>query len=161
LTRHAKSSWDDSLLSDHDRPLNARGLRDAPFMARQFSGRGERLDLLISSTATRAWATASFFAQALSIPMDTVRTEKLLYLAHAATLLSVVHGLPEHAARVMLFGHNPGLTMFCADLCDNGPGELVTCHTVRIDLDVEKWSHIALGSGTLRWDDHPKRHASL
>ena len=158
LTRHAKSSWDDGILSDHDRPLNGRGLRDAPLMARLFAERKEPLDLLISSTATRAWATASFFAQALSVPLDSVHTERSAYHASAAALLSIVNGLPDHADRVMLFGHNPGMSIFCSDLCEKGPGELVTCHTVRLDLFVDHWSHVAMGSGVMRWDDHPKRH---
>ena len=160
LTRHAKSSWDEALLSDHVRPLNARGLRDAPLMARKFAERGEPLDILISSTATRAWATASFFAQALAVPLDTVRTEPLAYLAHAATLLGLVNNFPDTADRVMLFGHNPGLSTFCADLCEHAPGELITCHTVRIDLFVDQWAHVSMGSGIVRWHDDPKRHPS-
>ena len=94
------------------------------------------------------------------IHATAMRTEPLAYLAHAATLLGLVNNFPDTADRVMLFGHNPGLSTFCADLCENAPGELITCHTVRIDLFVDQWAHVSMGSGIVRWHDDPKRHPS-
>ncbi|MBK9061174.1 MAG: histidine phosphatase family protein [Flavobacteriales bacterium] len=65
IVRHAKSSWADPGMSDFDRPLNERGMHDAPMMAERFDGRLEPVDLLMSSPAKRALTTANFFAAAL------------------------------------------------------------------------------------------------
>ncbi|MBN9170688.1 MAG: histidine phosphatase family protein [Microbacterium sp.] len=59
LVRHAKSDWSDDGIADHDRPLNARGERDAPAMARRLAVTGFAPDVIVSSTATRAGAGRS------------------------------------------------------------------------------------------------------
>ena len=75
LVRHAKSSWADPSLADLDRPLNKRGLRDAPFMAKLLKGRGVQPDRILSSPANRAFTTASYFAEALDIPSKEIDIE--------------------------------------------------------------------------------------
>ena len=71
LVRHAKSDWGSPSLDDNDRPLNARGMRDAPAQARRLAAALEasdvRLDVLLSSTALRARTTAAFFGAALGL----------------------------------------------------------------------------------------------
>ncbi len=157
LTRHAKSSWDDPLQGDFDRPLNARGERDAPRMAVRFAERGLRVDLLVSSTACRAWQTACAFAAALGRTEGAILPAPSAYHASEASLLDIVHELPAAAQTVMLFGHNPGISGFAHDLCGTS-GELATCHTVCIRLDVEAWTDVGRGRGHLLWEDHPKLH---
>ena len=161
LTRHAKSSWDDPRMDDFDRPLNERGERDAPYMARVFKDRGEPVDLLVSSPARRAITTARTFAQALGVEEAGIQQERAIYLAPVNTLLQVVTKLPDTHKRVMLFGHNPGFSELVERLSDAGVGELPTCATVRIDLPVDSWREASAGLGTLVWLDHPKRHSDL
>lgn len=157
ITRHAKSSWDDPGQHDHDRPLNERGRRDAPVMADRFQRRGEPVDLLVSSTAARAMATARMFADALGIDHRAIRTEPDLYLADPGTLMRCIIALPNDQRRVMLFGHNPGLTDLVYELANTDLGELPTCATVRIDLNAERWDDVGSGSGSMAWYDTPKQ----
>ncbi len=154
IARHAKSSWADPGMSDHDRPLNERGLHDAPMMAQRFADRNEPVDLLISSTAKRATTTARAFASKLS--NAKVHEEPELYLASRRALMAIAEHLPDTAQQAMLFGHNPGLSELVEHLTENGLGELPTCAIVRIDLEVERWSEAARGTGILKWLDAPK-----
>lgn len=158
LCRHAKSSWADAGMDDFDRPLNERGQRNAPFMAKMFKERGEPVDLIVSSPANRAITTARSFATTLGLSGDRFREERAIYLAERGTLAHLVNGLPGHADRVMLFGHNPGFTDVVNHLSDAGIANLPTCGIVRIDFAMNEWQHIIKGSGTLVWFDYPKRH---
>ncbi|MBL8002593.1 MAG: histidine phosphatase family protein [Flavobacteriales bacterium] len=161
ITRHAKSSWSDPRLDDFHRPLNERGLRDAPFMARVFRSRNEPLDLLVSSTAIRALSTARTFAAELGSPPEAIVEDRAMYLAELPALIKRVNQLPDSAARVMLFGHNPGLSDLVEYLGDGDLGELPTCAVVRIDLLIDSWAEASMGLGTVVWHDHPKQHPEL
>jgi phosphohistidine phosphatase len=158
LCRHAKSSWDDPAQSDFDRPLNDRGLRDAPFMARLFHGRGEPVDLLLSSTANRALSTALFFAKELGIPeKDVVRMDDL-YHACSLTITRILNELPSTVRRVMVFCHNPGITEAVEHLSAEDIGNMPTCGLVRIDFPGDDWAMVSRELGTLAWMEYPKRH---
>jgi len=82
LVRHAKSSWDDPSLDDHDRPLNERGLRNAPEMGKRLQGSGIRPGVWISSTALRAITTAEVMAEQIGFPIDQIQRCK--DLSHAS-----------------------------------------------------------------------------
>ncbi len=158
LCRHAKSSWADLGMEDFDRPLNDRGLRNAPHMAQTFKERGEPVDLIVSSPANRALTTAQFFAKNLRLPAERFLQNKVIYHAERSTLMRVVQELPDSAQRAMLFGHNPGFSELVQHLCDGGVGDLPTCGLVRIDLPVNEWQLASRDLGTLVWFDYPKRH---
>lgn len=154
LVRHAKSSWADLGMDDFDRPLNDRGLRDAPAMALRFAQRKEPVDRLVSSPAVRALTTARAFATALHLPAPQLNGR--IYEAHFRTIHGIVEELPDTAQHVMLFGHNPGFSMLCEHLSGAGLGELPTCAIVRIDLPVDAWKEVSQGIGTVMWHDSPK-----
>lgn len=158
LCRHAKSSWADPGMDDFDRPLNERGMRNAPFMADRFKERGEPVDLVVSSPANRALTTARFFTEALGIPPERFMLQPAIYLAERQALVRLVCGLPDSARRVLLFGHNPGFTDLACHLGDTTIDNLPTCGMVRIDLPVNEWHMVTKGIGSLIWFDHPKRH---
>lgn len=107
LLRHAKSSWDDPALSDHARPLNARGRRAAAAMAQAMRDLGLGPDIVLVSSARRTLQTLEsltpFDDPALIEPMDA------LYLAPWRSLLAALRDVPETARSVLLIGHNPGL----------------------------------------------------
>jgi len=161
IVRHAKSSWSDPAVDDFHRPLNERGQRDAPFMAHAFHTRNEPVDLLVSSPAVRALSTARHFAKALGIDKGAIVEDRSLYLADLPTLLKRVNQLPDTADRVVLFGHNPGLSDLVEHLGDDDLGELPTCAVVRIDLPIDAWAEASMGLGTVVWHDHPKQHPEL
>ncbi|MFE6996931.1 SixA phosphatase family protein [Microbacterium sp. NPDC057659] len=145
LARHAKSDWGMPGYSDHDRPLNARGRRDAPAMARRLVAEGIALDRIVSSTATRARTTAAEYAAAFGL---TVHEEPLLYAASARSILQIASGLPDECAVGMLVGHNPGMSDAVGELTGEFV-ELPTCAVVECIVDVDSWAELVEGSGRL------------
>ena len=118
LLRHAKSSWDNPDLSDHDRPLNERGERDAPEMGRRLRERGIRPSVLVTSSAKRTRHTARHVARALGFPIEFIQVEKSLYHASPATMLKVIADLDTQFHHVLLIGHNPGISELAERLSD-------------------------------------------
>ena len=74
VIRHAKSSWNDAVIDDFDRPLNERGNSDAPRMAKLLSEKGIHVDAIISSTANRAFSTAIYFAKELGLKKINIKS---------------------------------------------------------------------------------------
>lgn len=146
LARHAKSDWDAVGLRDHERPLNARGLRDAPAMARRLRDEGVAVQRVVSSTAVRARRTAEAYAVAFGL---SVIQEPELYGATASTILQVASGLPDEIGIAMLVGHNPGMTHAVAELTGSYV-EFPTCAVAECAVDVDSWAELIEGSGRLR-----------
>lgn len=113
LARHAKSDWADEGLDDHDRPLNDRGRRDAPAMARSVLRRGVRPEVLLSSTAVRARSTADAFAEEFEVE---VTEQPELYLAEPDALLDAARA--SGANEVMVVAHDPGMSELVSRLAD-------------------------------------------
>lgn len=157
LHRHAKSSWDYSELSDFDRPLNSRGLRDAPKMGERLKARGEKISLIVSSPAVRALSTARLVAKAIDYPEADIREERKLYLPRTRTILEVIQGLDDVHPNAMLFGHNPGFTEAVGFLSAHRLDNLPTAGQVCISFPVDHWSEVQPQSGTLKFIDYPKR----
>ncbi|MGG5885946.1 SixA phosphatase family protein [Falsiroseomonas sp. HC035] len=107
LLRHAKSSWDDPRLSDHARPLNARGRRAAIGMGAAMRDLGLAPDIVLVSSARRTLQTLEALAPLEGPPL--VEPMDDLYLAAWPSLLDVLRGVRETARSVLLIGHNPGL----------------------------------------------------
>jgi phosphohistidine phosphatase len=114
LLRHAKSSWKDTSLPDHDRPLAGRGRRAAKAIARHMREHGVEPELVLCSTAQRARQTLDRIEPALG--SATVRVERDLYAASAPALLERLRGVPDAVESVMVIGHNPGLQELALEL---------------------------------------------
>ncbi|MBC2600213.1 histidine phosphatase family protein [Puniceicoccus vermicola] len=110
LIRHAKSGWEHPHLNDFDRPLDDRGLRDAPKMAKRFGPRWDAPDLLISSPAIRAYQTSQFFREEWNLPWERYLLQDAIYEATPETLLAVLQQFDDQAQRIALVGHNPGIS---------------------------------------------------
>jgi phosphohistidine phosphatase len=138
ILRHAKSSWDDSSLEDRERPLDARGRRDAPRMGDVLRDESLVPDLIISSDAVRAHTTALAVAETAGYAAEIV-VDPLLYLASPEDLLAVLQTVPDANARtVMIVAHNPGLE----DLVEQLTGErhhLPTAALVHLALPIDTW----------------------
>ncbi|MEE9356627.1 MAG: histidine phosphatase family protein, partial [Methylococcaceae bacterium] len=102
LIRHAKSSWGDTALSDFDRPLNERGLRDIALMGNILNEKLAIFDQLISSPAKRAITTSKLFAEKLGHPEKDIKLEQQLYNASLHTLLKVIHQLDSTVKHCVL-----------------------------------------------------------
>ncbi|QAY72908.1 histidine phosphatase family protein [Agromyces protaetiae] len=144
LVRHAKSDWGDPALADHARPLNARGLRDAPAMGRRLVDRGVVPGLILSSTALRARTTAEAFAAAFELePGASVVLDPTLYATTTSHLLETVQGIDDAVETAMLVGHNPEFSGFVARLTGEHV-ELVTCAVAECRIDVDHWADVAI-----------------
>ena len=156
LLRHAKSSWTDPGLDDHDRPLNVRGLdaceRLVPFLRRE----GVAPDFVLCSTALRARSTLHGVFPALPVPL-TVRYDPAAYLAAPEKLLALLRALPPGIERPMLVGHNPGLEEFAGLLAGSGPDDQLarmrekfpTGGLACLSFDIAAWDALTPGCGRL------------
>jgi phosphohistidine phosphatase len=121
LLRHAKSAWDSGATCDFDRPLSPRGQYEAARLGRWMNSSGLRPDLVLSSSARRAYETALSVSAALGLDPAAIEFRGSLYEASAAALHQALHALPAASQHVLLVGHNPGLEVLLEQLC----GELV------------------------------------
>ena len=156
LIRHAKSSWDNPGLRDFNRPLNERGLHDAPLMAHLLAKQGIKPDLLVSSPAKRAITTALFFAEAFDVEGDAVVQEQDIYEAALMDILRIVSQLPDTAQVVLLFGHNPTLTDVANRFSEKYIDNIPTCGIVQIVSDEESWQAFDEANATVRRCFFPK-----
>jgi len=157
LLRHAKSSWSNSLLSDKDRPLNARGLRDAPDMGSRFGERGESLDRVMTSPAQRALSTARLFCEACGFPPQDIAVEPDLYFSGSGSITDLVLSQDDRLRSIMLVFHNPDITRFANSIdyelrIDNVP----TCGLIRIVSDIAQWRDWSPDNSTIEYFDYPK-----
>jgi phosphohistidine phosphatase len=156
LVRHAKSSWEDAALPDKERPLNERGKRDAPDMGKRLAKRDVKPELILSSPARRAFATAKIIAKSLRYKLKNIVVDDRLYPGAADEILNSIHRLDKQLDRVMIVGHNPAL----ADLAHRLSSEIdrmPTCAVAKFRFDVKAWSMVDTSSlATVRLE-HPKK----
>ncbi len=141
ILRHAKSSWKDDDVADHERPLNRRGKRDAPRIGKLLHETHLEPELIISSTARRARKTAAKVAKACAY-QGIIELDGTLYLAPADRYLDVLRRIPDHVQRVMIVGHNPGQE----DLLARLTGQEIrfpTAALAYLQLETDRWSELA------------------
>jgi phosphohistidine phosphatase len=153
LLRHAKSSWDDSTLADHDRPLAPRGRQAARVMAEHLRRKGIEPELVLCSSSRRTRQTLTRLAPALRENAD-VQIESKLYAASATDLLEVLHEVPDEVKAVMLIGHNPGIQDLALSLARGGSEiarvrrKFPTAALATLELN-GSWRELAPGSAEL------------
>lgn len=155
LVRHAKSSWNHPELSDIERPLNKRGKRDAPFIGNLLKEKSVKPDILISSPAVRARKTASVIAEIIGYPKSKIFIDENIYEASSTELISIIQGFDDKYSSVMMFGHNPGLTMVNNYLTDSFIDNMPTCGVVGIRFN-SSWKKVENRSGDVFLFIYPK-----
>ena len=159
VLRHAKSSWNDPALADHERPLNKRGVRDALRIAELVREDGLLPDVLISSDAERARLTAEAVAEAASFTGE-ILLDGHLYLACPTDIVLRLRTVPAHAGTVMIVGHNPGLEELVEQLTGE-PQDLPTASLAQIVLPIDQWRDLELSTpGVLVGHWRPKELTS-
>jgi phosphohistidine phosphatase len=141
LFRHAKASRDDAGVPDHERTLKSSGKKDAKQMGRLLREANLVPTLIVSSTAVRARKTASKAAKQMDYPRAIELSERL-YLSTPRDYLEVVHSVQDTEDRVMLVGHNPGISQFLSELTDTAT-ELSTAEVAQIELPIKHWADLA------------------
>lgn len=120
LLRHAKSSWADPHLDDHDRPLAKRGVKAVPAVARFLRQEKLRPGLVLCSGAMRTRATLALLLAELGPPPPRIVYDEALYLAPPKAILSVLAETGGDEPHVMVVGHNPGLHALALELVGDG-----------------------------------------
>lgn len=155
LLRHAKSSWDDQRLRDFDRPLAARGKRDAPRIGSALRERGPLPDLIVSSPAARARETIEAVIDSANLTVSPTFDEGV-YGASSAELISIIRRLPGDSSCVLLVGHNPGFEDTLSRLTGERE-QMPTAALARIEFPVERWEDVEDEQGKLLWLVTPKQ----
>lgn len=155
LARHAKSYWEDQSIPDINRPLNKRGKRDAPFMGEILMDKNIKPTLVVSSPAKRAKKTALAIAEKIGYPEKKILYNEDLYEASSNILIKIIKQLDEKYDSVMIFGHNPGLTMLNNHISDRYIDNIPTCGIVALQLDI-KWSELDKNTGKFLFFEYPK-----
>lgn len=162
ILRHGKSSWSDPSLDDYDRPLKKRGKDNARSMGQYIKTMDLVPELIISSTARRAAATAKRAARNCGYEEAAIIWERKLYHAGVETWLRHLSKVPNQINRVMIVGHNPGLEDLTHHLCGGkvphpSDGKLIPTATLAV-LDIEEpWLGIGQDRATLRFITRPRQ----
>ena len=143
-------------MSDSERPLNERGKKDAPEMAKRLRKRGLKIDAFVSSPAERALRTARYFAKEFDEKKDDILVEKALYAAMPAQFEQVVATLKDKFDTVALFSHNPGMTDYVNTLCAVRTDNMPTCGAFAVQADVKSWADFAKAEKAFLFFDYPK-----
>lgn len=139
FVRHAKSNWDHPGLKDFDRPLDERGIRDAPMMAREMKKLGLRPNLIITSGAKRARSTAEYFKNEFGLSDNQFIIRNELYEATAEKVYEVLKSAPDEAGFVYMFGHNPTFTWVANNLSGVSIDNVPTCGVVHAQTNIQSW----------------------
>jgi phosphohistidine phosphatase len=144
-------------LSDHDRPLNGRGVKAAELMAQHLVTDAPRPDLILCSTATRTRQTLAPLVEQLESPAPPIALEKGLYLASESTLLKRLCALPGNIRTVLVIGHNDGIWHLAELLAGHGKASLraslrekfPTGALATLEVEIDDWSKLKAGAATL------------
>ncbi len=152
LTRHAKSDWSTPGAPDHDRPLNARGRRQAPVVGQWLASRRDTPARILCSDATRTQQTLDLILPTLGGAPD-IALLPALYHADPDTILALIRA--ELVPTLMVIGHNPGLAECAQRLCHTAPAhprfaDFPTAATAVLDFTEDSWSQIDWGRASLR-----------
>ncbi len=154
LIRHAKSSWADHELDDHERPLNERGERDSFTMARYLADNDEGIDVIFSSTATRALDFAQIIAELSDVSMVP---DLSFYTFDEDELMEILRSLPDQAETVAIVAHNPAVHQIANRLSDNELEKFPTAAVASFNCYIEQWSEINESNCELTYFQTPKK----
>jgi phosphohistidine phosphatase len=140
VLRHAKSSKDDPSLRDHDRPLNERGVRDAPRVGTMLKDHELVPDEILSSPALRAKETARLAALGCEFKKE-IRLVADFYPGEPEDYLKILKTLPDEVNRVMVVGHNPGIEELIWMLIGT-PEEIPTAALTTLELPINTWAEL-------------------
>lgn len=156
IVRHAKSSWKDPALLDHQRPLNKRGKKAAPEMGKRLRKKGLWPDIIISSDARRAMDTAVSMAEMLILSPKLIRQNPAFYHSTPDRILDAVHQFEDKWKQVMLVGHNPGFTELANRFYPHTIANLPTAGVVELRFKTGVWRRIHRDNLDFSSFDFPK-----
>ena len=154
--RHAKSDWDSGVSTDFDRPLNQRGLRDAPAMGQRLKNSNFMPDLILLSSSVRTNQTIDLITKNASWEKANQIEMSALYHGSATNYMTIIGNLTIGLNNVVICAHNPTITVIIPNLSGEKVGNIPTCGMAKIDFEVQEWTEISNNSGNLDFLDYPK-----
>jgi len=156
LIRHAKSSWSNPHLNDFDRPLNKRGKRDAPVMAKRLLTQGIVPQYIFSSPAVRAKKTARYIAKGIGFKRKNIIYDKGLYSAGFSYFIDTIGKHLNEVDVMFMVGHNPTITELAEYLTGDRFFNVPTCGIVGIEYKGSGGFEKTPGAGSQLMFDFPK-----
>lgn len=156
LVRHAKSDWGQTGLDDFERPLNERGKKDAPVMAKRLKNKSIVIDAIVASPAKRAAKTATVFAEELGIKKGNIFFKDELYLPSAELFFSVIENVDDSLNNIVIFSHNNGITDFANLLTDTRIDNIPTCGVFAVKIHCKSWKELRMAKKDFWFFDYPK-----
>ncbi len=150
ILRHGKAEQASLTMDDYERALTKRGINNAGGMGTFIVHKAGTPDLVISSSATRAYQTARLAAENMNYPEKEIQTDRNLYFATASRLYNAIVTLPDEVINCLFVGHNPGITDLINDLgvtLDNLP----TASAICFEFQVDKWEDITPERANFKW----------
>jgi phosphohistidine phosphatase len=144
LVRHGKSSWEYNV-SDRDRPLMERGIRDVTKVAGKFLSNSVHIDAAFSSPANRALHTAMIFLRTINFPFVHFELSNELYDFSGEAVFQFIKGLDNDKDTVIIFGHNEAFTHIANSLGNMYIDNVPTSGLVQLKFDTNDWGTIAKG----------------
>lgn len=165
LLRHAKSSWDNPALDDHERPLTKRGTKAAVEMAKFISRERLAPERVLCSTAVRTRATLALMIARMPDPHPEVLYDDALYLASPQVLLEHIRETPDSVENLLIVGHNPGLHALALSLIGSGDHKAIatlakgfpTAALATFTFKAETWAAVKPASGQLNYAIWPRQ----
>ena len=149
LVRHAKTEEGSYDMRDFDRELTSRGMQDATRLGKYYSSKQFIPDVVLSSDAARARATAELMASQMGYELNRIHLNHEIYEASVRTLFQLVTQLKDEWNSVMIVGHNPVMNYLAEYLTDAEIGHMYTGSVARIDFETDSWMEVSQGSGSL------------
>ena len=160
LFRHGKSDWNASYGSDHDRPLNSRGIKAAKKMGLFLSTKNQIPDIVISSTATRAKTTAQLAMESANWT-SKFTLESGIYGGSPNYLLELIHIQKDKYDSLCLVGHEPNFSSFISIATGQDYINFTTANMAKINFEVDYWIKVQFSAGNLEWHQQPKKLQDL
>ena len=137
VLRHAKSSWDNSNLSDFERPLADRGISDAKKMSKFLKDMNIKIDKVLCSNAIRAKETFDLTADGFNFEIDKATYLDKLYFGDTTIIIKDLKELDESLNNILIVGHNPTLHYLVEILTNESINRFTTCNLATISHDGE------------------------
>jgi len=146
IIRHAKSDWGNEDLDDFDRPLNEKGIKDCAIIGQYLKQKNEKIDIILSSPALRAYTTAKLLAKELNFDKNITQNQYIYepFVSAIQELISYIH---DDNNTAVLVGHNPGVSTLAYMLCGSKE-ELKTASIVEISFSCDSWMDIKKSNAT-------------
>ncbi len=156
LMRHAKSSWKNKNIKDYERPLSKRGKKNALFMGNVLKKRGVFFDIIISSSAKRAYKTAKIVAKEIGYDKKKILKDKRLYLISFEEFLDYIKNLDDKYKSVLIVGHNPDISKLFSYLTGK-ESKMPTAAVGALELKGDRWRDIEEREIEALFFDYPKK----